>query len=141
MDLGSYQFKMEKVLEFKSSVEKTKVEDYARINIRLSKEQEHLEDLEIQYRERQKTTVQDVNGMKMQFLYREQLKSQMNTQKNKVEEITVSLEQARGRLVDARKDRKIMENLKEKDKEKFNQAVQMKEQKELDDMSIMRFAK
>lgn len=141
MNLGSYQFKMEKVLEFKSSVEKTKVEDYARINIRLSKEQEHLEDLETQYRERQKHTVQDVNGMKMQFLYREQLKSQMNTQKNKVEEITVSLEQARSRVVEARKDRKIMENLKEKDKERFTQAVQMKEQKEMDDMTIMRFAK
>ena len=139
--MRSYQFKMEKVLEFKSSVEKTKVEDYARINIRLSKEQEHLEDLETQYRERQKNTIQDVNGMKMQFLYREQLKSQLNTQKDKVEEITVSLEQARGRLVEARKDRKIMENLKEKDKEKFTQAVQMKEQKEMDDMTIMRFAK
>lgn len=139
--MRDYQFKMEKVLEFKSSVEKTKVEDYARINIRLSREQEHLEDLETQYRERQKTTVQDVSGMKMQFLYREQLKSQMNTQKNKVEEITVSLEQARGKLVEARKDRKIMENLKEKDKEKFTQAVQLKEQKEMDDMTIMRFAK
>lgn len=137
----SYRFKMEKVLEFKSSVEKTKVEDYARINIRLSKEQEHLEDLETQYQDRHKMAATDLNQMKLQFLYKEQLKSQLSTQKSKVDEISISLEQARGRLVEARKDRKIMENLKEKDKERFTQAVNMQEQKELDDMSIMRFAK
>lgn len=139
--MTGYQFRMEKVLEFRSSVEKSKVEDYAKINIRLSREQEHLEDLEAQFVERQKSPAPDVSAMKMNFLYREQLKAQLDRQKDRVKEVSVSLEQARGRLVEARKDRKIMENLKDKDRERFTQAAIMKEQKELDDMSIMRFSK
>jgi len=83
----------------------------------------------------------NVNEMKMHLLYREKLKNQLNSQKKKVDEIETKLEDARGNLIEARKDRKILEKLKEKDKEKFDAEQASREQKELDDLSIMKYAK
>jgi len=137
----SYQFKMEKVLEFKTNVEKTKVEDYVKINIKLSKELDYLSEIETLYGDNKKKTGVDISEMKMQFLYKEKLKDQLHLQKKKVDEISTHLEHARGHLIEARKDRKIMEKLKDKDKEKFESDVFYQEQKELDDISVMKFAK
>ncbi len=137
----SYQFKMEKVLEFKTNVEKTKVEDYVKINIKLSKEMDYLSEIETLYQDKNKKKGMDLSELKMQFLYKEKLKDQLQSQKKKVDEITIHLEDARGHLIEARKDRKIMEKLKDKDKEKFESDVFYQEQKELDDISVMKFAK
>jgi len=139
--LISYSFKMEKVLEYRSSVEKNKVEDYAKINILLSEEKEHLDSLESEYTSNAQRKAMNVNEMKMHLLYREKLKNQLNSQKKKVDEIETKLEDARGNLIEARKDRKILEKLKEKDKEKFDAEQASREQKELDDLSIMKYAK
>jgi len=132
---------MEKVLEYRSSVEKNKVEDYAKINILLSEEKEHLDSLESEYTSNAQRKAMNVNEMKMHLLYREKLKNQLNSQKKKVDEIETKLEDARGNLIEARKDRKILEKLKEKDKEKFDAEQASREQKELDDLSIMKYAK
>jgi flagellar protein FliJ len=139
--LLNYSFKMEKVLEYRSNMEKTKVEDYAKINILLNKEKEHLDNLESEYNSKTKKTVTNVSEMKMQLMYKEKLKKQLNSQKEKVDEISTNLEDARGNLIEARKDRKIMEKLKEKDKEKFDAVAASNEQKELDDISIMKYAR
>jgi flagellar protein FliJ len=139
--LLNYSFKMEKVLEYRSNMEKTKVEDYAKINILLNKEKEHLDNLESEYNSKTKKTVSNVSEMKMQLMYKEKLKKQLNSQKEKVDEISTNLEDARGNLIEARKDRKIMEKLKEKDKEKFDAVAASNEQKELDDISIMKYAR
>jgi len=137
----SYQFKMEKVLEFKTNVEKNKVEDYVKINIKLSKEMDYLNEIETLYQDKNKKKSMDLRELKMQFLYKEKLKDQLQSQKKKVDEITINLEHARGHLIEARKDRKIMEKLKDKDKEKFESDLFYQEQKELDDISVMKFAK
>lgn len=137
----NYRFKMEKVLEYKSTVEKNKVEDYARINQKLDIEQEHLSDLEFQFDERKKEKLTDVHGLKMQFLYKEKLKTELLHQKKKVDEIIHKADDARENLIEARKDRKIMEMLKDKDREKFNREMLTREQKELDDFSVMRFVR
>lgn len=137
----SYSFKMEKVLEYKNSVEKKKVEDYAKINILLSKEKEHLDSLESEYNSNAGKKAVSVNEMKMNLMYREKLKNQLTSQKRKVDEIETKLEDARGNLIEARKDRKIIEKLKEKDKEKFDAELASREQKELDDLSVMKYAK
>ena len=136
-----YHFKMEKILDYRSNVEKTKVEDYAIINLLLDKEKGHLDGLETEYKNKTQNTASSVKEMKMQFLYMEKLKGQLQTQKRKVDEISSSLEDARGNLIEARKDRKIMELLQEKDKEKFNAEMASKEQKELDDISIMKYSR
>jgi len=137
----SYKFKMDKVLEYRENVEKVKVEDFAKITHKLRKEEEHLKDLQETLEEKKKVKQQDLYGMKMGFLYREKLKAEVDKQVSKVQEISVKAETAQNVLIEARKDRKIMEMLKEKDQEKYRLDLRNTEQKELDDLSVMRFAK
>jgi flagellar FliJ protein len=141
--LRSYHFKMEKVLEYKNRVEKSIIEDYAKINTHLSKEKEHLENLKDQYEKKghNSKTATDLKNMKMQFLYKEKLKSEMTYQERKVARINTKLDEVRGDLVEARKDRKIMENLKEKDKIRYDKELKDIEQKELDDLTIMKYGR
>lgn len=141
--LRSYHFKMEKVLEYKNRVEKGIIEDYAKINTKLSKEKEHLDSLKSQYEQNghKEKPKADLNNMKMQFLYKEKLKNEMTYQEKKVANINKKLEEVRIDLVEARKDRKIMENLREKDKEHYEKKIKEHEQKELDDLTIMKYGR
>lgn len=139
--MKSYKFKMDKVLEYRENVEKVKVEDFAKITHKLRREEEHLKDLQETLEEKKKVKQQDLYGMKMGFLYREKLKAEVDRQVSKVQEISVKAEAAQHVLIEARKDRKIMEMLKEKDREKYRLDLLNTEQKELDDLSVMRFIK
>ncbi len=139
--MKSYKFKMDKVLEYRENVEKVKVEDFAKITHKLRREEEHLKDLQETLEEKKKVKQQDLYGMKMGFLYREKLKAEVDRQVSKVQEISVKAEAAQHVLIEARKDRKIMEMLKEKDQEKYRLERLSTEQKELDDLSVMRFIK
>lgn len=141
MQKMDYKYKMEKVLDYRSTVEKHKVEDYAKINQKLDQEKEHLDNLEEHFDRKKREIATDVNSMKMSFLYKEKLKIELTHQKKKVDEIIHKANDARDVLIEARKDRKIMEMLKEKDKEKFQHEMLIREQKELDDLTIMRFAR
>lgn len=139
--MKNYKFKMEKVLEYRENVERVKVEDYAKINYSLSKEKERLDTLQENLNEKTKVHSTNLNAMRMNFLYREKLKAEVDRQMSKVQEISIKADTAQQILIEARKDRKIMEMLKEKDQEKFRLELLNSEQKELDDLSIMRFAK
>ena len=139
--MKSYKFKMDKVLEYRENVEKVKVEDFAKITHKLRREEEHLKDLQETLEEKKKVKQEDLYGMKMGFLYREKLKAEVDRQVSKVKEISVKAEAAQHVLLEARKDRKIMEMLKEKDREKYRLDLLNTEQKELDDLSVMRFIK
>ena len=75
------------------------------------------------------------------MLFRSKLKAEVDRQVSKVKEISVKAEAAQHVLLEARKDRKIMEMLKEKDREKYRLDLLNTEQKELDDLSVMRFIK
>ncbi len=136
-----YKYKMENVLDYRNSIEKNRVEDFAKISQKLDKEKERLDDLEELFDLKKREVKTDVNSMKMSFLYKEKLKAELTHQKKKVDEIIHMANDAREVLIEARKDRKIMEMLKEKDKEKFRNEMLTREQKELDDLTIMRFAK
>ena len=139
--MKSYKFKMDKVLEYRENVEKVKVEDFAKITHKLRREEEHLKDLQETLEEKKKVKQENLYGMKMGFLYREKLKAEVDRQVSKVKEISVKAEAAQHVLIEARKDRKIMEMLKEKDREKYRLDLLNTEQKELDDLSVMRFIK
>ena len=65
----------------------------------------------------------------------------MTYQERKVARINTKLDEVRGDLVEARKDRKIMENLKEKDKIRYDKELKDIEQKELDDLTIMKYGR
>jgi len=136
-----YKFKMEKILDYKNSVEKSRTEDYLKASHHLAKEKDELEQLTLAYDKQNQEKKGDLSQMKMQFLYKEKLKTALFHQEKKVEVLSTRVEDARGHLIEARKDRKIMENLKEKDRERYRMEILASEQKELDDLSIMKYAR
>ncbi len=138
--MSEYIYKMEKVLEYRSHLEKKKVEEYARVNIKLGEEKDRLQELREEYDGKGRTQEKGLHEMRMQFLYKEKLKLDMSHQEARILVTETKVEDARGVLIEARKDRKIMEILKEKDKTQFLFEVSQKEQKELDDISIMKYA-
>ncbi len=138
--MNGYKFKMEKVLEYRSQLEKKKVEDYARVNMTLEEQKDRLAELQDEYSGKDRDQETGINEMKMQFLYKEKLRRDMFHQELKIQDTENRVNDARDILIEARKDRKIMEILKDKDKTQYIQEVNLKEQKELDDISIMKFA-
>lgn len=136
-----YKFKMEKILEYKNSVEKSRTEDYLKASHHLALEKDELEQLSLAYDKQNQEKKGDLSQMKMQFLYKEKLKTALFHQEKKVEVLSTRVEDARGHLIEARKDRKIMENLKEKDRERYRMEILASEQKELDEISIMNYAR
>lgn len=136
-----YKFKMEKILDYKNSVEKSRTEDYLKASHHLALEKDELEQLTLAYDKQNQEKKEDLSQMKMQFLYKEKLKTALFHQEKKVEVLSTRVEDARGHLIEARKDRKIMENLKEKDRERYRMEILASEQKELDDLSIMKYAR
>lgn len=136
-----YKFKMEKILDYKNSVEKSRTEDYLKASHHLALEKDELEQLTLAYDKQNQEKKEDLSQMKMQFLYKEKLKTALFHQEKKVEVLSTRVEDARGNLIEARKDRKIMENLKEKDRERYRMEILASEQKELDDLSIMKYAR
>lgn len=138
--MSEYKYKMEKVLEYRSHLEKRKVEDYARINMRLEEEKERLLELREEYGGKNRSQETGLHEMRMQFLYKEKLRRDMHVQEVQIKATENKVEDARGYLIEARKDRKIMEILKDKDKTQYLFEESQKEQKELDDLSIMKYA-
>lgn len=138
--MSEYKFKMEKVLEYRSHLEKRKVEDYARENMRLEEEKDRLLELREEYGGKNRDQETGLHEMRMQFLYKEKLRRDMHVQEVQIQATENKVEDARGYLIEARKDRKIMEILKDKDKTRYLFDVSQKEQKELDDITIMKYA-
>lgn len=138
--MNGYKYKMEKVLEYRSQLEKKKVEDYARVNMTLEEQKDRLAELKDEYGGKNRDQETGIHEMKMQFLYKEKLRRDMYYQEVKIQDTEHKVNDARDILIEARKDRKIMEILKDKDKTQYIQEVNLKEQKELDDISIMKFA-
>lgn len=132
---------MEKVLELRCNEEKAKTEEFVKTNDLFLKEQEQLKSLNEEFKRKNENKTNNVHEMKMQFLYVEKLKRQLHIQSRKVDEMSKKLDEAKENLIKARSDRKIMEKLKEKDKDKFYAEQCYKEQKELDDISTMKYAK
>lgn len=141
MKLKSYKFSMEKVLEWRTDIEKTTMEEFAAHQNDLQREKNLLNGLHDQYLKCKKNSLTscNVNELMHQQLYIQTLEEKIEeqtqiiyTKKDKVEEVRVE-------LVLAQKDRKIMEKLKEKDRTEYEENIKYMEQKELDEMAVLRF--
>ena len=85
--------------------------------------------------------VMDIYESRQHDLYKHSLEDRIEKQEELIKLQNDELEKIRLDLVDAQKERKIMENLKEKDFDTYKENVKSLEQKELDEMAILRFNK
>ncbi len=139
--MEEYSFSMEKVLDYRVDVEKQKAEEFAKLKFEITEIETEITKLNIELKSINEKicSVQNVNELLQLQLYRELLEENVKMQKLLLIEKRKSLEEKRNELKKAQTDRKIMDKLKEKDYSQFVYKRNLKEQKELDDISVMKF--
>lgn len=134
---------MEKILEWRTDIEKTTMEEFASLQNDLQHEKILLNGLQNQYtkcKEKNLTNC-NVNELMHQHLYIQNIEEKIEKQNHIIYTKKDMVEESRIELVAAQKDRKIMEKLKEKDKTNYLEDVKLMEQKELDEMAAIRFSR
>lgn len=132
---------MEKVLELRENTEKNIMEEFALIQRDLIKEKMIFSNLNKEYDSLKEAGIgaKDIYSLIHHDLYKRSIEEKIEKQEETIYSKTIELENIRLCLVDAQKDRKIMENLKEKDFNTYVENLKCIEQKELDEIAILRF--
>lgn len=141
--MKAYSFSMEKVLEWRESIEKNSMEKFAVSQNELNQEKMILANLTKEYEivKEKSLRCKNINELRQLQLYKSDLEDKIENQHEIIEIKTQELEQRRLELVSAQKDRKIMEKLKERDYSNYLEQVNADEQKFLDEMAVLKFKK
>lgn len=139
--MRAYNFSMERVLEWREDLERDSMEKFAAKQNELQKEKSVLMGIKSEYENLKKgaTEFNKTSDIRNMHLYKQVLLDKMDEQNLVVNEKSKELEERRVELVDAQKDRKIMEKLKEKDYMNYQNEVRAFEQKQLDEMAVLKF--
>lgn len=136
----AFNFKFQSILDLKIRLEDQKKSKYGEANEELKKQKDKLnvllEEREYQYnlmREKGKTGVTP-KELVVYNNYMDRLKKSIEIQNIVVEKAKKAVEQARLELVEAAKQRKMFETLKEKQLEEYWEAYYKKEQAQLDEI-------
>ncbi len=138
-----FQYSLESVLQYKKKVEDNKKEKFIHANNQFSDESSVLESICEHYNE----TLEQLSS-KEAFLILEQknymayitnLHQKMERQKIRISDCRRKRDMARMELENAQKDRKIMENLEEKELNRFKEDMKQREEKELNEMASISF--
>lgn len=134
---------MEKILDLRVNKEKDVMTKFATLQNNLHQQKLVRTNLENEMESLNKEGYQrvDVNQLKFNNLYKQNLENQIDIQNQRIEETSNELEAMRLSLISAQKDRKIMEKLKEKDFTLYKNNLKAMEQKELDEIAIQRHKK
>lgn len=139
--MNSYKFSMENILKWREDIERNNMEDLASIQNQLRSQKARKTDL---LREKEdikssKLRYRDISQLKYENLYMEKIEEKIKSQDKLIRDTKNKLEDVRQDFIEAQKDRKIMEKLKERDMEAYRQEVNKKEQKELDELTILKY--
>lgn len=138
--MQKYNFSMEKILDLRINKEKDEMTIFASLQNELHQQKIALSNLEKEMDKLNRDGFKkvDVNQLRLNNLYKQNLINQMEVQNAIIEETSHELEKQRQELIEAQKDRKIMEKLKEKDFTLYKNNLKAMEQKELDEIAIQR---
>ena len=139
--MKNYKFSLESVLQIRSNEEKEVLEEFVSFQNRLYEEYREKEDLEKELNRylEARTSRRNIQELMMENLYKTDLESKIKLQDEIIDKRKIEVEEARGRLQIAQKDKKIMEKLKEKDLEDYLLELNKKNQKEMDEFAVLRF--
>lgn len=141
--MASQTFSMEKILDWRSDLEETAKRKVAQVQVKLDAQQAVLEDL---IRENIKVKndrlkINKINDMRHQQLYKALLDEKIIHQKNQLDLTQKELEAAQAGLLEAHKDRKVMEKLKEKELWTTAELIKKEEQQQLDEIATLSFGR
>lgn len=136
-----YKFSMEKILNLREDLEKDKMEKMVVIQNELEIQKKVLQQLldEEDKIKNQGKVFSNIQDLKQKTLYKSMIKKEIEKQDDVIEDTKKVLDEKRNDLIEAQKDRKIMEKLKEKGFEEYKIQTQLEEQKELDEIAVLKY--
>lgn len=142
-EVANYTFSMEKVLDWRSDTEEEKKKDLAQVQQNKLQQETILQRLigeNIKIKNDSLTTSR-IDVLRRQNLYKDMIDEKIIHQKNVVNKAEKNVEAARIALMEAHKDRKVMEKLREKEYTFTMEQEKQDEQKQLDEMAALSFGK
>lgn len=142
--MASKKFELEQVLKYRTEIERARKQEFAvaKQNLdhaceRLSQEEAMLEGLSKEFCNRQVEldSIEDIR-MYSDFFGRKRL--EVKDQKEQVEQLGRVANDQRDILLDASKDKKVLESLKDKKAKEFRMAMDKKEQEFMDEIAIQK---
>jgi flagellar FliJ protein len=137
-------FKLEQVLNYRCEMEKMRKQEFAsakrdfeHADDRLSREKERVENLseEFCHRQGELESIQEIR-MYVDFFARKRV--DINIQKERLDQLGNIVNDRRAFLLDATKDKKVLESLKEQKAKEFKLMIEQKEQTFMDEISIQK---
>lgn len=138
-----YRFSLQNVLDWRNDQEYEAQLKLVNLKNELQQQKAYLQQLineNIRLKEKA-ALVRKVDVMRQQDLYKEVLDGKIIQQKLIVEQIENEVNKAEVALLNAHKDKKVMEKLKEKEYEKHRETVQAEEQSQLDEFSTITYGR
>ena len=134
-----YNFRLEKVLNYKETIEGFKKTEFGEVNQKLNKEERILLDYNI-YKENlikdknESTIKTNIGNLKLFNNYLRDISLNIETQEQIVDQTKEELEKVKEELLIAMQEKKSFEKLKEKDYEEFLDESKKKEDKIIDEI-------
>lgn len=138
-----YKFSLQNVLEWREGQEDEAKLDLIQAKNTLEQEQNYLQKLIRENIHLKETSMLNkrVDVMRQDDLYREVLNEKIIQQKLIVEQSEHDVTLSERKLLKAYQDKKVMEKLKEKEKEAYYAEIEANEQKNLDEFATMTFGR
>lgn len=138
------KFELEQVLGYRCDMEKLRIQEYvlSRLNLEqahddLRRNEEQVYELSEEFRCRQQE-LGCIDEIRMYSDFFKRKRGEINNHKERVEQLDVVMNECREDLLEASKDKKVLESLKEKKTREFRLEMGQKERKFLDEISVQK---
>ena len=142
--MSKFVFNLEPLYDYRQRTEELSQKEFAEVNLKLQAEEKRLAEMNELYR----NSASEMDGLKergapvrdieMHHLYLEGLMRHIKAQEAAIGQIKKLLEKKRAELIDASRNRKVLEIMKEKSLNAHNLKENKREQKEADDLTSAR---
>jgi len=142
--MADKSFKLEQVLTYRGEMEKLCKQEFATAkrgletaNDLLLREEEHVNELTQEFTCRQQE-LDCIDEMRMYSDFFARKREEIKSQRERVEHLDQVMNERREDLLEATKDKKVLESLKQRKVDEFRQAMKQKERDFLDEISIQK---
>lgn len=142
--MSKFVFNLEPLYDYRQRIEELSQKEFAEVNLLLAAEEKRLSEMNELYgnaaveMDALKEKGADVHDIEMHHFYLEGLKRHIKAQEASIAQLRNLVEKKRAELIDASRNRKVIEIMKEKSLNAHNLKESKLEQKEADDLTSAR---
>jgi flagellar FliJ protein len=144
--MKKFVFRLETLLHHRRNIEERERIKFSRIRSELLAELKHLEMLEAKHAETRSELASEESGecdsREISWFYRflDRLSLEMATSRGRIAQLERELEVQKQIMIEASRDKKMIENLRLKKHKEFFVSLERQEQKSVDELVVTRFA-